>query len=50
MSAYSEKVAKAKHGFYRVADFETVREVTHTIAYSTEKKRTSCALKTPVGS
>ena len=36
MSAYSEKVAKAKHGFYRVADFETVREVTHTIAYLLE--------------
>jgi hypothetical protein len=36
MSAYSEKVAKAKHGFYRVADFETVREITHTIAYLLE--------------
>jgi hypothetical protein len=37
MSAYSEKIAKQKEtGFYRVADFETVREVTHTIAYLLE--------------
>ena len=37
MSAYSEKIAKQKEtGFYRVADFETVREVTHTMTYLLE--------------
>src|SRR5262249_29420648 len=37
MSAFSEKIAKAKaHGFYRISDFETAREITHTVAYLLE--------------
>jgi hypothetical protein len=37
MSAFSEKIQKAKgHGFYRVADFENIREYTHVIAYLLE--------------
>jgi hypothetical protein len=37
MSAYSEKIANQKRGFYRAADFEgDVKEITHEIAYLLE--------------
>ena len=35
MSAFSEKIQKTKGtGFFRVSDFESVREYTHTIGLS----------------